>query len=801
MINVYVKSGEAINLGREGTKGVRRVIFDFTRWAREYGEGSVQLVVMRHGDTSPYPVALTVDGEEAVWEVGAADTAIPGEGECEWQYFVGDALEKSEVYKTFVENAMGEAANEAPEAAQGWVEQVLEAAAKVETAIKKAPIIFADTWWIWDADAEEYVDTGVNAKGKNGESITIANITESEASGGANIVTFSDGKTLTVKNGKDGEDGYTPVKGKDYFDGKDGYTPQKGVDYFDGKDGKTPVKGEDYFTAEDKAEIVEQVIEEMPEPSGGLEITNTAAVGQTVKITAIDADGKPTEWEAVDFPEGGAAIVDVVELPTENIDEDVFYRVVSGGFLWEDSPWPDYSVICVEQLPETGEAVTTDMQTAIFYYSVADGGVYGYITEALSQATGLPVGWLSAETLAPAFGAAYGGVVNDIAEASATQTLYVLIEYVLWDYKGKWSRVKVGKPGEGKDSAVFGLGKAPGRSAVSIGYAQSIGDFALATGESVAAGPVSFSMGGEGTRTEEAASCGVAIGSFAISRKMGAVAIGDFVIAGSEWQCVQGKGNIVDSENKYAQIVGNGDDANRSNAHTLDWDGVGWYAGGLKVGGTGQDDAEAQDVMLAPLTAKAGQTIVVKEVDENGKPLSWEPVDNVTSWNDLTDKPFGEEQAFEPIEWDGDMTGKFVLNLGGASLVKVSDEVYTAEELVGATMTGMNIVTGETQNIIISEDEINPSGIPGSTAIGDGFVVVIYSAEELIATIGEAAAGTTNGVYFIYAPETFYVFRLTAPSVVKTLDPKFLPTLTSPNGTKFKLTVDDSGTISATEVT
>lgn len=32
-------------------------------------------------------------------------------------------------------------------------------------------------------------------------------------------------------------DGYTPIKGKDYFDGKDGYTPIKGKDYFDGKQG------------------------------------------------------------------------------------------------------------------------------------------------------------------------------------------------------------------------------------------------------------------------------------------------------------------------------------------------------------------------------------------------------------------------------------------------------------------------------------------------------------------------------------------------------------------------------------
>lgn len=62
------------------------------------------------------------------------------------------------------------------------------------------------------------------------------------------------------KDGVDGKDGYTPVKGVDYFDGqngvdgKDGHTPVKGVDYFDGvngKDGYTPVKGVDYFDGKD----------------------------------------------------------------------------------------------------------------------------------------------------------------------------------------------------------------------------------------------------------------------------------------------------------------------------------------------------------------------------------------------------------------------------------------------------------------------------------------------------------------------------------------------------------------------
>lgn len=63
-------------------------------------------------------------------------------------------------------------------------------------------------------------------------------------------------------------------------------------------------------------------------------------------------------------------------------------------------------------------------------------------------------------------------------------------------------------------------------------------------------------------------------------------------------QHVQGSCNIVDEDSKYLHIVGNGEYANsRSNAHTIDWDGLGWFSGGLKVGGTGQDDPEAEAIL------------------------------------------------------------------------------------------------------------------------------------------------------------------------------------------------------------
>jgi hypothetical protein len=43
--------------------------------------------------------------------------------------------------------------------------------------------------------------------GADGSSVSVSNVSESTASGGSNVVTFSDGKKLTVKNGTDGKDG------------------------------------------------------------------------------------------------------------------------------------------------------------------------------------------------------------------------------------------------------------------------------------------------------------------------------------------------------------------------------------------------------------------------------------------------------------------------------------------------------------------------------------------------------------------------------------------------------------------
>lgn len=52
------------------------------------------------------------------------------------------------------------------------------------------------------------------AKGADGTSVTIESISESTEDGGDNVITFSDGNTLTIKNGNKGKDGASAVGGE-----------------------------------------------------------------------------------------------------------------------------------------------------------------------------------------------------------------------------------------------------------------------------------------------------------------------------------------------------------------------------------------------------------------------------------------------------------------------------------------------------------------------------------------------------------------------------------------------------------
>lgn len=76
---------------------------------------------------------------------------------------------------------------------------------------------------------------------------------------------------------------------------------------------------------------------------------------------------------------------------------------------------------------------------------------------------------------------------------------------------------------------------------------------------------------------------------------------GYYTNAFSDYQHVQGAYNIDDKNGKYLHIVGNGKDEGGSiipsNAHTIDWNGNGWFQGDVYVGGEHQDDYGVSKLM------------------------------------------------------------------------------------------------------------------------------------------------------------------------------------------------------------
>ena len=130
------------------------------------------------------------------------------------------------------------------------------------------------------------------------------------------------------------------------------------------------------------------------------------------------------------------------------------------------------------------------------------------------------------------------------------------------------------------------LVNATGYATAAFNNSSAQGNGSFAANDSTASGGYSFS---EGYRT--------------YARGLDSHAEGSYTDARGMCQHVQGYCNVIDKENgprenssRYLHIVGNGDFDEegrevRSNAHTLDWDGNGWYAGDLYVGGTSQDDA------------------------------------------------------------------------------------------------------------------------------------------------------------------------------------------------------------------
>ena len=204
-------------------------------------------------------------------------------------------------------------------------------------------------------------------------------------------------------------------------------------------------------------------------------------------------------------------------------------------------------------------------------------------------------------------------------------------------------------------------------------------------------------------------------------------------------------------------------------------------ASGTKIVGTMK--VNNGEYIPTPAQATVGQTIVVKAVDENGKPTEWETADmpsggGVTSWNDLEDKPFGEtDDGGDTLTWDGNTEGRVCVDLtgdGNALLVHISDVIPTVEDFAnGATISaGTNTI-----NIVGTAVIGDVSAMLGEDGSPYGWVANTDGAtsEGMFPTLPKA------GVYFPWIQNvSSHPMSLTIPNytgfpVLKKIDEKYLP--------------------------
>ena len=95
----------------------------------------------------------------------------------------------------------------------------------------------------------------------------------------------------------------------------------------------------------------------------------------------------------------------------------------------------------------------------------------------------------------------------------------------------------------------------------------------------------------EGRSTTASGYYSHAEGYYTTASDMSSHAEGYYTTASSAYQHAQGKYNIEDANDKYADIIGNGTAAARSNAATVSWTGIIWSQTDVRAGGTDQDAA------------------------------------------------------------------------------------------------------------------------------------------------------------------------------------------------------------------
>lgn len=176
--------GQALWLGFQWENNARAVVFDFSPWVQEYGEGTLTLAYIPPGSKMAYPMEVLVTSTTGTWTLTNAVTQYAGYGWALWSYRrASDGLVvKSCKNVTTITASPEDGTADGPE--EPWVEQVLnagaaaqaaaqtaaEAAEQAQAALDKLPYPNTETgtWWRWNSETGEYEDTGASYGGGGG---------------------------------------------------------------------------------------------------------------------------------------------------------------------------------------------------------------------------------------------------------------------------------------------------------------------------------------------------------------------------------------------------------------------------------------------------------------------------------------------------------------------------------------------------------------------------------------------------------------------------------------------------------
>lgn len=249
--------------------------------------------------------------------------------------------------------------------------------------------------------------------------------------------------------------------------------------------------------------------------------------------------------------------------------------------------------------------------------------------------------------------------------------------------------------------------------------------------------------------------------------------------------------NRGESGGTYALIVGNGNsDDKRSNAHTLDWEGNAWFAGNVYVGSTSGTNKDEGSVKLATedqLTFCARVLIGPTKNDDGTITYSASFPALFVYGEIFEERPVAPGNSVEcclmPNEDDGPLT---VLNYTGMSIDQNSDgntilavrfSSYVSGKHISVeiqdTISGFRTDDKEILNTVVTVTE--SASLPSPTTAQVGQIVKVKAVD---------ADGKITETEAVDMPSVDYIIQSSTTGSTK----------------KFRITVDDFGTLTATEL-